>query len=486
MPTPVYQLAFGEKQQFEDVNGNPLAGAKLFVYVAGTATKITSYQETDGVSQNTNPIILDGTGALPKGVYVTTGLYKVVLAPSTDTDPPSSPIWTRDQLTPVNDTAQAVSEWQAAAGTPVWTSTTTFSLTGDRTGDAQPRRRVRVVDSGGTKYGYISASSYGAPNTSVTVVLDSGVLATPISSVDYGLLTALNSSIPILTDVQFVVADNSDNSKQFSLQLSPIATATKRIGSVPNYDIRIGNLPAGIGPLPYSGATIPVGWLECDGSAVSRTTYADLFAAISTTWGAGDGSTTFNLPDCRGRTAIGAGTGTNAESFTNTAINTGTDRITVASNNTKWLTGAQVVFTTGGTPPTTNPANLLDNNDTVFVIRISTTEIQFATSLVNAVDGVAIDITAAGSGTFTITETLTARTLGQNGGEQGHSLVVAELASHTHGDNYMTSTTGYFSGGTFQGYNIGPAGTTTTGATGGNQKANVMQPFVVAKMIISY
>jgi len=46
--------------------------------------------------------------------------------------------------------------------------------------------------------------------------------------------------------------------------------------------------------------TAPSGWLECDGSAVSRSTYSDLFTAISTTFGVGDGSTTFNLPDLRG------------------------------------------------------------------------------------------------------------------------------------------------------------------------------------------
>jgi len=61
--------------------------------------------------------------------------------------------------------------------------------------------------------------------------------------------------------------------------------------------------------LAYGGATIPSGWLDCDGSAISRSTYAALFTALGTTWGAGDGSTTFNLPDLRGRTAIGAGTG---------------------------------------------------------------------------------------------------------------------------------------------------------------------------------
>ena len=51
---------------------------------------------------------------------------------------------------------------------------------------------------------------------------------------------------------------------------------------------------------PLGAIAVPDGYLECDGSAVSRTTYADLFAIISTTFGVGDGATTFNLPDLRG------------------------------------------------------------------------------------------------------------------------------------------------------------------------------------------
>lgn len=60
----------------------------------------------------------------------------------------------------------------------------------------------------------------------------------------------------------------------------------------------------------YGGGTAPSGWLKCDGSAVSRTTYVDLFNVLGTTYGAGDGSTTFNLPDARGRAPVGAGQGT--------------------------------------------------------------------------------------------------------------------------------------------------------------------------------
>lgn len=51
------------------------------------------------------------------------------------------------------------------------------------------------------------------------------------------------------------------------------------------------------------------GWLLCDGSTVSRTTYAALYSAVGSTWGAGNGTTTFNVPDLRGRAPVGAGTG---------------------------------------------------------------------------------------------------------------------------------------------------------------------------------
>lgn len=59
----------------------------------------------------------------------------------------------------------------------------------------------------------------------------------------------------------------------------------------------------------YAGATAPEGFLFCDGQAVSRTDYARLFAVIGTTFGAGDGTTTFNVPDLRGEFMRGADRG---------------------------------------------------------------------------------------------------------------------------------------------------------------------------------
>lgn len=79
----------------------------------------------------------------------------------------------------------------------------------------------------------------------------------------------------------------------------------------------------------YAGSSAPTGWLLCDGTAVSRTTYADLFTAISTAYGTGDGSTTFNVPDMRGRMPVGKGTHTDVDALGDS------DGVAVASRRPK-------------------------------------------------------------------------------------------------------------------------------------------------------
>ncbi len=80
------------------------------------------------------------------------------------------------------------------------------------------------------------------------------------------------------------------------------ATTTKKM-TFREFALALG-LPPGL-VMPYAGSSEPSGWLLCYGQAVSRTDYADLFTAISTTYGTGDGSTTFNVPDLRGRVVAG-------------------------------------------------------------------------------------------------------------------------------------------------------------------------------------
>ena len=92
--------------------------------------------------------------------------------------------------------------------------------------------------------------------------------------------------------------------------------------------------------IPWSDVSIPSGFLECDGSAVSRSTYAALFAVVGTNYGVGDGSTTFNLPDLQDRTCV-------HRSPTKSQFTTGGANTTAAPGN---VTGGSVGNTTIDTP----------------------------------------------------------------------------------------------------------------------------------------
>jgi microcystin-dependent protein len=74
-------------------------------------------------------------------------------------------------------------------------------------------------------------------------------------------------------------------------------------------------VPVGV-VLAYGSSNAPTGWLSCDGQAVSREDYMHLFSVVGTTYGVGDGSTTFNLPNLSGRTIVGQGSGAGLTSRT--------------------------------------------------------------------------------------------------------------------------------------------------------------------------
>jgi microcystin-dependent protein len=101
-----------------------------------------------------------------------------------------------------------------------------------------------------------------------------------------------------------------------------VTTAKVADGSITAAKLATGAVPSSMpsgAVIPFAGSTEPSGWLFCFGQAISRTTYAELFAAVSTTYGVGDGSTTFNLPDLRGRVVAGQDDmgGTSANRLTN-------------------------------------------------------------------------------------------------------------------------------------------------------------------------
>jgi microcystin-dependent protein len=90
----------------------------------------------------------------------------------------------------------------------------------------------------------------------------------------------------------------------------------------------VGAVPAGA-VMPFAGANAPSGWLLCAGQTVSRSQFGELFATIGTTYGAGDGSTTFALPDLRGRVVAGVDNmgGSAASRLTSTTITGGADAV---------------------------------------------------------------------------------------------------------------------------------------------------------------
>lgn len=233
--------------------------------------------------------------------------------------------------------------------------------------------------------------------------------------------------------------------------------------------------------LPYAGTAAPTGFLLCDGSAVSRTTYAALYAITGDAYGAGNGSTTFNVPDLRSSIPLGGGTArTRVITFVgDSGVDPATDTITVASND--WLHTGQAVALTGSSLPTGLSAG------TYYVIRIGATSIKLAANVANANEGTAVDITADGSGTCTLTQTLTARTIGATGGEETHALTDAEMPSHNHKDysninngwnvNYITYTNDTNG-------SLSPSGANLLQDTGSDTPHNIMPVYTVVSFII--
>jgi hypothetical protein len=123
-----------------------------------------------------------------------------------------------------------------------------------------------------------------------------------------GVFTSASTTpvaIVLRDDMKFVNATTT--TKTMLLDLSGISTTTPRTLAAPDASGTIAiNMPTAM-VIPWAGVatTAPTGWLMCDGSAVSRTTFVTLFAAVNTAYGAGDGSTTFNVPDLRGRVPAG-------------------------------------------------------------------------------------------------------------------------------------------------------------------------------------
>jgi microcystin-dependent protein len=163
------------------------------------------------------------------------------------------------------------------------------------------------IDNGGTQEPAVSSTYFG-PSGIITTVAEGGAGAADSASVMYS--AAARSNVPFRC-----------TGRMYSLQTTA-GTWAALPSVVEVWPLFQAEIPSGV-QFNYAGAgAVPYGYLACDGSNVSRATYGALFAAIGTTWGVGDGSTTFGLPDSRRRVAVGSG-GSGSGTLGNAVGNTG-------------------------------------------------------------------------------------------------------------------------------------------------------------------
>jgi microcystin-dependent protein len=136
-----------------------------------------------------------------------------------------------------------------------------------------------------------TAYVYGAPGAGSTIYGVNNAGVDPTSSTGGG---AAHNNLQPYQVVHFIIKVTAGETAGDSELATRVAALEANASPTPAGTVTI-----------WGGAAAPTNWLLCDGSAVSRTTYASLFAAIGTAYGVGDGSTTFNLPNLKGRIPVG-------------------------------------------------------------------------------------------------------------------------------------------------------------------------------------
>jgi hypothetical protein len=227
-------------------------------------------------------------------------------------------------------------------------------------------------------YHLIVASSTGAGLTVVSGTGSSGQFLTSQGASAYPQWTT--SSVDQGLDYSWTGEHDYSASTTFSNLINITSSSTINAG------MRQDGVFGGIVPtgsiVAYVSSTAPAGWLVADGTAVSRTTYANLFAIISTTYGIGDGSTTFNLPDIRGRNILMASStanmaqtgGESNHTMTSDELVAHTHTISAYNTTSNGTSGVRGSDTTGSFTPSTGstgssvPFNVLDPYITAYYI----------------------------------------------------------------------------------------------------------------------
>ena len=259
-------------QFFSPTTGSFLSGGKLYSFLAGTTIPVATYptikDSLASTNCHTNPVILDSTGCAN---IVLQDYTKLMLCTSSD-----EVIWVVDNVNTITDAdIYDVNGKLLLSFTGVPEATNYVDIANSASGTPP----IITVDGDDTNIGLEIAATNGTVQLiSPTVTIDSIIPGV---------------SVPVYKNI----------------------TGTETVTGAATFN---GSLTATSNNLIPSGvvgwfalAAVPAGWLACDGSAVSRATYATLYGVIGNTYGAGDGVTTFNVPTSARRVIMGSGgTGT--------------------------------------------------------------------------------------------------------------------------------------------------------------------------------
>ena len=203
--------------QFFDSNGNPLVGGKLYTYVAGTTTPQATYTDTDGLTPQANPIILNSLGMPDSPIRLAGGaLYKFQYKSSADVvigNPYDDVLGVGDPSTSgANST-----EWIYEPFTITYIGTTSFSVVGDKLTEMPIGTRLKVIIGSGAVYPLVSNSTYSSGSTTIT--LTEALIDSSISSVSYGIISSVYPSLPNSQETRDALG--IENGEWLSSKLTP-------------------------------------------------------------------------------------------------------------------------------------------------------------------------------------------------------------------------------------------------------------------------
>ena len=313
--------------QFTNILGGASIGWKLNVYDTGTTDYASIYSDLGQTTPTANPVIADADGFLAS--FYWTGTVDVVLTDENDNIIDSAN-GIQDLVSTINAVVVAGSitlPFGTAAGDGD-TITTILPIASDFSDGGVFVVRANTANSGASNTPNLQVNSYASRRIKKiggVALIASDIVSGMNMILVYNeaqdcyylinheatflkrdgtakMLGAIDMDSHKITNLTAGTANGDavnylqlggDSSREFAVAAGTTGNSAVNLTQL-TWCVSSGMV------LPFAGSAAPTGWLECNGGAVSRTTYAALFAVIGTLWGIGDGSTTFNLPETRG------------------------------------------------------------------------------------------------------------------------------------------------------------------------------------------